>query len=79
MLKNTMQYGGGGYGADRNIVIEGGTWDGNTSAYNSMYTFSNIRIAHANNIAFRGVSVINNKNGHHLEIGGVQGLSIDGC
>lgn len=79
MLRNTMQYGGGGYGADRNIVIEGGTWDGNTAEYGSVYSFSNIRIAHASNVAFRNVTVLNNKNGHHLEIGGVQGLTIDGC
>lgn len=79
MLKNTMQYGGSGYDADRNIVIEGGTWDGNTSQYNDVYSFSNIRIAHASNVVFRNVTVLNNKNGHHLEIGGVRGLTVEGC
>ncbi len=79
MLKNTKQFGGGGYDADRNIIIEGGTWDGNTSEYNGMEYFSNIRIGHARNIIFKDTKVCNNKNGHHLELGGIEGLTIDGC
>ncbi|WP_124097916.1 right-handed parallel beta-helix repeat-containing protein [Ruminococcus sp. Marseille-P6503] len=79
MLKNTKQFGGGGYDADRNIIIEGGTWDGNTAEYNSMEYFSNVRIGHARNIVFKNTKVCNNKNGHHLELGGIEGLTIDGC
>ncbi len=79
MLKNTKQFGGGGYDADRNIIIEGGTWDGNTSEYNGMEYFSNIRIGHARNIVFKNTAVVNNKNGHHLELGGIEGLTIEGC
>lgn len=71
--------GTGGYGASSNILIQGGTWDGNTDNYSGMDTFSNIRIAHANNIALRNIKVLNNKNGHHMEIGGVQALTIEGC
>ncbi|MGN0633867.1 MAG: right-handed parallel beta-helix repeat-containing protein [Oscillospiraceae bacterium] len=69
----------GGYSGTHNILIEGGTFDGNTSQYGSVYAFSNIRIAHANNVIFRNVTVLNNKNGHHMEIGGVSGLTIEGC
>ncbi|MCD7742547.1 MAG: right-handed parallel beta-helix repeat-containing protein [Ruminococcus sp.] len=80
MLKNTMHDSDAGkYSGNRNIVIEGGTWDGNTSQYSGVYSFSNIRIGHAKNILFSNVSVINNKNGHHLEIGGVKGLTVEGC
>lgn len=80
MLKTTMyDSSGGGYDGNRNILIQGGTWDGNTANYSSVYSFSNIRIAHANNIYFSGVTILNNKNGHHLELGGVRNVTIDGC
>ncbi len=80
MLKNTMHDSAdGGYNGDRNILIEGGMWDGNTAQYSGMSTFSNIRIAHANNIIFRNVTILNNKNGHHIEAGGVRGMTIEGC
>lgn len=79
MLKNTKQYSSGGYDADRNIIIEGGTWDGNTSEYYKTAYFSNIRIGHARNIIFRNSKICNNKNGHHLELGGIEGLTIENC
>ena len=69
----------GGYSTTSNVLIQGGKWDGNTDNYSNVYTFSNIRLAHANNIIFRNMTVLNNKNGHHMEIGGVQGLTIEGC
>ncbi len=79
MLKNTMQFGGSGYDMDRNILIEGGKWDGNTANYDSMAYFSNIRIGHARNVLFYNVEVANNKNGHHMELGGIDGLTIENC
>ncbi len=71
--------GSGGFNGTSNILIQGGTWDGNTDNYSGMYTFSNVRLAHANNIVLKNMRVVNNKNGHHMEIGGVQGLTIEGC
>lgn len=77
LIRNAAE--GGGYGGDHNILIDGGIWDGNTSEYNAVTTFSNIRIGHANNVVLRNMTVLNNKNGHHMEIGGVQGLTVEGC
>lgn len=71
--------GAGGYDGASNILIQGGRWDGNTDNYGSAYTFSNLRLAHANNVVLRNMKVLNNKNGHHMEIGGVSGLTIEGC
>ncbi len=80
MIKNTMHdSSSGGYDGDRNILIEGGTWDGNTKEYNAVSTFSNIRLAHAHDVVVRNVTVLNNKNGHHIEAGGIRGLTIEGC
>ena len=80
MLRNARNDGKNGrYNGNHNIVIKGGTWDGNTDNYSNVYYFSNIRIAHAQNVIIKNVSVLNNKNGHHIEIGGVKGLTITGC
>ncbi|MCR5143119.1 MAG: right-handed parallel beta-helix repeat-containing protein [Ruminococcus sp.] len=78
MLRNESS-GAGGYSGAENISIRGGTWDGNTSSYGGAYAFSNIRIGHAKNILIRNTSIINNKNGHHLECGGVSGMTIENC
>lgn len=72
-----------GYDAFKNIRIEGGTWDGN--CFNDVYgkdnarDFSNIRIGHASNVELINVNIINNKGGHHIEFGGVDGLKVTGC
>jgi parallel beta-helix repeat protein len=71
--------GAGGFDSAENILIQGGTWDGNTANYGGVNTFSNIRIGHASNIVLRGMNIINNKAGHHIEIGGARGITIDGC
>ena len=70
---------GGGYDGAENIFIQGGTWNGNVEEYGNINTVSNIRIGHANNIVMRGMNIISNKNGHHIEIGGARGITIDGC
>ena len=69
----------GGYDDTRNIIIEGGTWDGNTDEYRNLVGFSNIRFAHCNNILFKNMNIINNQGGHHLEIGGAKDITIEGC
>ncbi len=78
MIRNNSN-GAGGYSGAENISIRGGTWDGNTSEYGSVYSFSNIRIGHAKNVLIRNTSIINNKNGHHIEAGGVSGFTIENC
>ena len=71
--------GAGGFDSAENILIQGGTWDGNTANYGGVSTFSNIRVGHASNVVLRGMNIINNKAGHHIEIGGARGVTIDGC
>lgn len=44
MIKNAQANGAGGYGSERNIVIEGGCWDGNPSS--TSRPFSNMRFGH---------------------------------
>lgn len=68
-----------GYNGAHNILIQGGTWDGNAANFGNVSSFSNIRIGHASNVLLRGMNIINNKNGHHIEIGGANGITIDGC
>lgn len=71
--------GTGGYDDTHNIVIEGGTWDGNTDYYRNWVGFSNIRFGHCSNIMLKNMNVINNQGGHHVEIGGAKGVTIEGC
>ena len=78
MIRNAAD-GSGGFSGSENISIRGGTWDGNTSTHGGVYSFSNIRIGHARNVLIRNCTVLSNKNGHHIEAGGISGLTIDGC
>ena len=72
-----------GYDSFKNIKLEGGTWDGlcfdEVYGYDKTTSFSTIRFGHASNIELENVEVINNKGGHHLEFGGVDGLIIRNC
>ena len=77
MLWNAQQYRQGGYDDDRNIIIEGGCFDGN--ATNMSTDFSNIRLGHCKNIWIKNVEIKNNYNGHHLELGGVKNVTVEGC
>lgn len=77
MLKNAQANGAGGYDSDRNIVIEGGCWDGNPSG--SSAPFSNMRFGHMTNLWIKNVEIKNNYNGHHLEIGATKGITIEDC
>ncbi|MBE5935260.1 MAG: hypothetical protein E7262_05650 [Lachnospiraceae bacterium] len=84
MLKNgiagTEYY---GYDSFKNIKLEGGIWEGNCFddeyGYDKCESFSTIRIAHASNVEFINVEVKNNKGGHHLEFGGIDGLTVRDC
>ena len=77
MLWNAQQGRRGGYDDDRNIIIEGGCFDGNATVRST--DFSNIRLGHCNNVWIKNVEIKNNYNGHHLEVGGVKNLTVEDC
>lgn len=77
MLKNAQANGAGGYGSERNVIIEGGCWDGNPSP--TCRPFSTMRFGHMTNLWIKNVEIKNNYNGHHLEIGATQGITIEDC
>lgn len=77
MMRNSLKSGKGGYDGDKNIIIQGGCIDGNVSE--STGTFSCVRFAHITNLWIKDVEFKDNKNGHHLEIGGTKNLTIEGC
>ena len=59
--------------AHSNITVEGGTFDGD-------YMSSTIiKLVHGKNITMRYVAVKNEKNGHMMEVAGVDGLNLRGC
>lgn len=78
MIMNYMDNDEGGFDASRNIVIEGGCLDGNTSD-SDQYTFSHIRMGHLHDLWIRNVDFKDNLNCHHLELGGIRNVTIEGC
>ncbi len=69
----------GGYDGVKNVIVEGGLWNGNTDQWPNTADFSNIRFAHCRNILLKDMHVKNNENGHHMEIGGAADVTIEGC
>lgn len=69
----------GGYEGVKNVIVEGGIWNGNTDQWPNAADFSNIRFAHCRNILLKDMHVKNNENGHHVEIGGAADVTIEGC
>ena len=69
----------GGYEGVKNVIVEGGIWNGNTDQWPNAADFSNIRFAHCRNILLKDMHVKNNENGHHMEIGGAADVTIEGC
>lgn len=72
-----------GYTGYRNIKIEGGIWDGNSESEKfgegKCNVFSSFRFAHATNITLKDLSVTNNVGSHHVEFGGIDGITVTGC
>lgn len=68
---------GGGYEVTKNVLIEGGIWDGLGSQTKN--TNPIFRFVHASDIEFLNCTVQNSFNAHQLEMGGVKRLSILGC
>lgn len=66
-----------GYGGHHDIVIEGGTFDGD--AEHDRSTAGMIRLGHGNNITIRNMTFQNVYNAHHVEIAGCQNVTIENC
>lgn len=67
--------GSGKYESNKNIVVEGGIWDGNggTSGYSTM------KFIHCQDITIRNLTVMNNYEGHLLELAGVKDGLVTNC
>lgn len=57
-----------------NITIEGGTW---TAEYRDGSSL--IRMAHARNVVIKNAVFQDVKNEHHIEVAGIDGLTVTGC
>lgn len=60
----------GGYGTDTGITIEGGTWDGNQTAFPSNVCV--IAFGHATDITIRDTTIKNVYGWHHVELNAVK-------
>ncbi len=69
------------YNGIRNVILEGGIWDGNGgNIYDGvMFSRSLIRFGHGQNILINEVTVKNDINGHHMEFCGVKNLAVTNC
>lgn len=70
---DTVNSGATGYDAYSNITVEGGIFDGGGTG-NTM-----IKVAHAKNFTMLNTELKNVKNGHIMEIAGVDGFNVKGC
>lgn len=72
-----------GYTGFKNIIIEGGIWNGKTDYYNGVYYnnagFNHFRFAHGTNFEIRNLKIINNNNAHHVQVAGIDGFKVTGC
>ncbi len=57
----------------KNITVYGGTWDENGNGNTA------IKVGHAQNVTIEKATLQNCKNGHLMEVGGVNGLTIENC
>lgn len=79
MLSNYYEKQAGGYAGSSDIIIEGGTWDGNTKECRFSRGFSNMAFAHAENITIKNVRILHNYEGHLIEFAGVRFGEINRC
>lgn len=66
-----------GYSGASNIVIEGGIWYTDTTAFPGESTA--IRFGHGSDIYLKNVTVDGNSNGHHVSFCGVKDITMEGC
>lgn len=76
--RNLMQTvaSGSGYEVTKNVLIEGGIWDGQGSITKN--TNPIFRFVHASDIAFLNCTVQDAFNAHQLEMGGIRGFTVLG-
>lgn len=83
MLKNGLEEGSGeDYSRSSNIVISGGTWDGNVTLNDDGYGESSVNlfyIIHASGITITDISMKNCCGNHFIELAGVQNSVINNC
>ncbi|MEA4921781.1 MAG: hypothetical protein VB031_00290 [Eubacteriaceae bacterium] len=77
MLRNGTTKSGGGYSGDRNITIDGGTWNGD--AKHAKKNFSIAKFAHGKNFVLKNLTLTNDAGAHHVEFGGINGIRITNC
>jgi parallel beta-helix repeat protein len=69
-----------GYNGESNLILEGGTWDMQEEQYTSKTQhFTNVRFGHNQNVIIANVNFQGAVSGHHVELCGVQNVSIVGC
>jgi parallel beta-helix repeat protein len=84
LRNNAGEYTGtGGYGQERNVIVEGGTWDVNLENYNqassgSSYRTSSMKFAHMRNLIVRDTAIVGTNAAHHLTLAGVKKASVSG-
>ena len=77
MIRNAQPDRVGGFNDARNIIIEGGCIDGNGNS--EMADFSNAKFGHMTNLLVKNVAFKGNLNAHHLELGGIRNVTVEGC
>jgi len=66
-----------GTGAYCHIRIEGGTWD--SDGMDAPKNCASFRFAHGSDITVKDLSILNNRGSHHIELGGVDNVTVSGC
>lgn len=74
MLRNKADGVTGGYNANNNITIIGGTWIGDSGVNMSPFAFG-----HCSHVLISGVEIINNNRYHHIEINSSAGVRVRDC
>jgi parallel beta-helix repeat protein len=69
--------GAGGYDGVHDVIIEGGTWDGN--GQNLTTAATSIMFGHCRNITVRGVRMVNTLLYHCIEFNACQHVLVEGC
>ena len=67
----------GGYGRSRDIVVQGGTWDGNGQSGNAHSDL--MFFAHAENITIQNVDFVNCCGNHFIEFAAVRNGTVNSC
>ncbi|MBR3241499.1 MAG: right-handed parallel beta-helix repeat-containing protein [Parasporobacterium sp.] len=67
----------GGYGQVRNVVIDGGTWDGNVHENSNKDYYSLFKFAHGSDITIRNTTLKNSHGQHMIILDGMKNVTIE--